>query len=341
MERIGSFIDMKRVGFLLMFLLLPSLAHAQNIHTSFFNGGTSLTATCTATTGSLASSDIFLGTAQGNTTVTLPTAATGCLDYDVIDLRFTQAASQSFTLTVSGGSGTTTLVISNGGALLAAPAGAASGAANVLHQIWVYNAVATTPQWELVTQETNGQAVQTTLGIVCSTNNVNCVTQADSGATQRALIGMNNSNNLLIGGAVGTGISGIDINTAAATNILMQVAGGQVLDILGSTKVSAPNGATYQSSGGTLPTVTGGCGSGSVNTGSTNNRGSVTTGTAETSCQVVFSASGGWSNAPFCLCGDGGGDAAPLGCSVSGQTTAHFTLTFAAATAKTFNYICY
>jgi hypothetical protein len=105
-------------------------------------------------------------------------------------------------------------------------------------------------------------------------------------------------------------------------------------------KIGTTGGGAIQVTGGTLPTVTGGCGSGNVNAGSTNNRGSVTTGTAETTCSVVFSASGVWAQAPFCLCGDGGGDAAPLGCSVSAQTTSGVTLTFAAATAKTFNYIC-
>lgn len=42
-----------------------------------------------------------------------------------------------------------------------------------------------------------------------------------------------------------------------------------------------------------------------------------------------------------CGSGDGGGDAAPLGCSTSGSTTAQIVLTFAAATAKTFNYQCF
>lgn len=162
---------MKRILSILFFLMmaLPRLAHAQYYHASFFNGSTTLTATCTNTSGSYTSSDVFLGTAQGNTTVTLPAASSNCLDYDIIDLRFTQAASQSYTLTVNAGASSQVKIISNGGVLLAAPTGAASGAVNVLHQIWVHDAVATTDTWELVTQETGGVSGITVNGGIAQT----------------------------------------------------------------------------------------------------------------------------------------------------------------------------
>jgi hypothetical protein len=135
-------------------LAFPCTACAQNQHASFFNGGTTLTATCTNTSGALISSDAFLGTLQGNTTVTLPASAIGCVDRDVIDIRATQATSQAYTLTVNAGTGTVTKILSNSGSVIAMPsAGAVTSV--VLHQIWVYNSVAGTPQWELVTQETN------------------------------------------------------------------------------------------------------------------------------------------------------------------------------------------
>src|ERR1039458_7259947 len=135
-------------------VLVPTLAHAQYQHSGFFNGGTSLTATCTNTTGTKTSSDSFLGTLQGNTVVTLPAASIGCVDYDVIDLRITQGTNQSYLLTVGAGSGTSIKVPSNGGAILTIPPSTGGSTGTVLHQNWVYNAVASTPQWELVTQET-------------------------------------------------------------------------------------------------------------------------------------------------------------------------------------------
>lgn len=106
-------------------------------------------------------------------------------------------------------------------------------------------------------------------------------------------------------------------------------------------QIATTGGGVIQTAGGTVPTVAGGCGAGNVNAGSTNNRGSVTTGTTETTCQVVFSASSAFTNAPFCVCEDANGSAAPLGCSVSATTTAHFSMTFAAATAKVFNWLCF
>ncbi len=143
-------------------IAFPCTACAQNQHAGFFNGGTSLTATCTQTSGALISSDAFLGTLQGNTTLTLPAASIGCVDRDVIDIRATQASSQAFTLTVNAGTGTVTKVLTNSGTVLPMPAAGAVTSV-VLHQIWVYDAVAATPQWELVTQETNPATAPTTV----------------------------------------------------------------------------------------------------------------------------------------------------------------------------------
>jgi hypothetical protein len=152
---------MKRLS-LIVFLIcaLPSLARAQVLHANFFP--TTTTLTCTSTSGTNISLDQFTGTLSGNLTLTLPAASAGCIDGDRIDIRATQAASSSYTLTVSAGTGTAVKVLSNGGTLIPMPAGASSGAANVLHLIYAYDSIASTPQWELVTQET--YAAATTLG---------------------------------------------------------------------------------------------------------------------------------------------------------------------------------
>lgn len=143
---------MKRVLLsLVLILALPAMARAQYQHANFFNGGTTLTATCTNTTGTIVSSDAFLGTLQGNTTVTLPAAAIGCIDFAIVDLRPTQAANHTYTLTVNAGAGT---ALQTPTTILAVPAAGAGVTTNGLHQIWAYNATTTTPQWELVTQLT-------------------------------------------------------------------------------------------------------------------------------------------------------------------------------------------
>jgi hypothetical protein len=53
---------------LTLLMSLSSVASAQYQHPTFFNGGTSLTATCNAISGSILASDIELGTLQGNMT---------------------------------------------------------------------------------------------------------------------------------------------------------------------------------------------------------------------------------------------------------------------------------
>ena len=199
-------ISRRIVGVLFCLMLLPSLAHAQYPHDSFFNGGTSLAVPCTNTTGnsSVLSQDNFEGTLQGNTTVYLPPVGATCRSGDMLRFRATQAASQSYSLSpasgtntqctasvtpwaccTGSGTGTCTAVNfggkSNGGTNLPAPAGASSGAANNLDQLYSYNAVATTPQWENVTQETlPAQAAPATAGANSNITSLSGLTTAVS-----------------------------------------------------------------------------------------------------------------------------------------------------------------
>lgn len=325
---------MKRLVFLLTFLLLPTLAHAQFQHTAFFNGGTTLTATCTNTTGTTLSQDYFEGTLQGNTTVTLPASATGCLSGDIIVLKPTAAASQSFTLTVSAGTGTALQTPSNGAVLIVAPTGAASGAANNLQQIWIYNSVAGTPQWELVTQE----AVPASNAMNCPVNNVNCVTQLNNGATSTVLLKLDSSNNINVGAGNTNNQSNVNLNAGAAHVVAVAINGSASSFQVGATTVSATNGATIQSTGGAAPTLTAGCnGAGSsVAAGSTNNRGQITTqSAASTTCTITWSAAGTWNQSPFCVF-MGTPGLVPGTC---GTSTCVFSYTSISA-ATPINYLC-
>lgn len=316
-----------------MVLLGTTKAFAQNLHTSFFDGGTTLTATCTNTAGSLTSSDVFTGTAQGNTTVTLPAASIGCLDYDVVDLRFTQANGHSYTLTVNAGTGTAVEILSNGGALISAPA--ASDTTVVLHQIWVYNKVAATPQWELVTQETNPvSATQTTsLGVGRASNGstgfINVTTpggMVDSDNVNE--IGWDSSENIIIKTAANS------IILAPGDETGLGIQGGQVL---------IENGFTLQSIGGTIPTATcsGGSSGVSIASGSTNNRGQLTTSSsASTNCTITWSTSGAWFNNPFCVFTDANASVTPVAYSTGACSTSTCVVDFVSATSKNINWMC-
>ena len=352
---------------LLTALVRPSLAHAQFPHASFFNGGTTLTATCTnLAAATTTSSDSFLGTAQGNTTVTLPASAIGCHDYDVIDLRFTQAASHSYTLTVNAGTGTATKIISNSGSILAAPTGAASGAANELHQIWVYNAVATTPQWELVTQTT--VPAVTSLG-------VNGNPDGTAGDLRAFKTAGDAQPYMLCGAGVGVAgsngcIFGVGGSTAPNTNaavtydgtnlylgdfLIVALGSGNVFvansannqltagHIIATAQISATSGAVISSTGGTAPTVTcsGGSTGTSVTAGSTNNRGSiVSSSSASTNCTITWSAASAWNQAPFCQFTDGNASVTPVAYSTGACGTSTCVVDFVSATSKTIVYMC-
>ena len=149
---------MKRILISLVFLftlVLPSLARAQYTHT--LSSG-SITLSCTNTGGSIGSpysTDVYIGTLSSSTTATLPALASDCTPRDHVEIFATQGTNHSYTLTLNGGAGTVTAVTSNGGTLLALPTSTGGQTDRVLHQIWIYDSVASTPVWELVTQETN------------------------------------------------------------------------------------------------------------------------------------------------------------------------------------------
>lgn len=148
-------------------LCLPRLAYAQYTHAIT---GTTPTLTCTNTTGTTYSTDVFTETLTGNTTYTLPAAAAGCNVSDRIELLIEQATSGTYTVDVASGTGNYLDIPSGGlpdspscpsastdlysncysGSFLTMPKGTGS----TLHQTWIYNSTLATPTWELVMQET-------------------------------------------------------------------------------------------------------------------------------------------------------------------------------------------
>jgi hypothetical protein len=180
---------------------------------------------------------------------------------------------------------------------------------------------------------------------LCGTNNVSCITEADTGGTQRKLIALDNSNNLNIGPSTGSGINGTVINAGAAEQIQLTVGGIAALTIgaSGTKNISGLNGWTFQSTGGTAPTVTcsGGSTGTSVTTGSTNNRGSiVSSSSSSTSCTITWSASGTWNQAPFCHFFDAGASITPVAYSTGACGTSTCVVDFASAASKTIGYMC-
>ena len=117
------------------------------IHTA---AGTAVTLACTSTTNAPPSQDEYdLSPMTGNTTFTTPSSA--CADNDVVWIKAIQGVSQSYTVTIADGTGTTRIITSSGGVLLQPPA--SSGAAN--YEVWyalVYHASKT--QWEIWSQAT-------------------------------------------------------------------------------------------------------------------------------------------------------------------------------------------
>lgn len=116
-------------------------------------------------------------------------------------------------------------------------------------------------------------------------------------------------------------------------------------DVITVNGVSANTvgGATFQSTGGSIPTATcsGGSTGVSIAAGSTNNRGSITTSSnASTNCTITWSASGTWNQAPFCVFDDGAASITPTGVSVGACGTSTCVIDFASATSKIFNWIC-
>jgi hypothetical protein len=90
----------------LLILLIPSLAHAQHLSASFFNGGTTLKAPCSNAGTNLTESTEMAGTLQGNTTVYVPPVNACSADGDVQDYEPSQAAGESYTITFTAGSNT-------------------------------------------------------------------------------------------------------------------------------------------------------------------------------------------------------------------------------------------
>src|SRR5271166_6359529 len=90
--------------FFILSLLLPTMAHAQFNHALTTTGASTLT--CTNTTGTSPSLDIFSGTLTGSITPTLPAAAAGCIANDMIWIIAEQSGTNAFTVTTGVGAGT-------------------------------------------------------------------------------------------------------------------------------------------------------------------------------------------------------------------------------------------
>lgn len=129
---------------------------------------------------------------------------------------------------------------------------------------------------------------------------------------------------------------------SAAHNVNISIANTAGIK-LGSTNILAQGGETLESSGGSVPTGTCSGGSTGVSFGlnSTNNRGSMTTSSsASTNCTITWSASGSWTQPPYCVFTDGSASITPTSFSTGacGGTTCIFD--FASATSKVVNYVC-
>ncbi len=111
----------------------------------------------------------------------------------------------------------------------------------------------------------------------------------------------------------------------------------------GVSGINATAGGVISSAGGALPTATcsGGATGVSLATGSTNNRGALTTSSsASTNCTITWSAAGTWPQAPFCVFTDANSSVTPAAYSAGACGTSTCVVDFASATSKVINYLC-
>ena len=147
---------MRKLWLVLMILALPSIARAQATHALTTTGASTLV--CTNTGGSVGSSnysvDEYIGTLTGSITPTLPAAAANCNSGDRIIIKATQGVNQSYTVTTTAGAGTAIKIPAAYGSTIALPASTGSLDDRKLYQIWRYDPAPATPEWDMVTQET-------------------------------------------------------------------------------------------------------------------------------------------------------------------------------------------
>lgn len=114
--------------------------------------GTSISPTCSATSGTHPSRDLVWQVLTGATTYTTPAAASNCLDGDVIEGVFYQAdnSANAFQVGLAAGSGVTNAVPCG---LYATPSGTGSNTGYYIHFALEYSAAKT--QWKLIGQDTS------------------------------------------------------------------------------------------------------------------------------------------------------------------------------------------
>lgn len=165
---------MKRLGAaLLLLVLLGGIASAQSFKvpdqralrfnkagggsggpsyaTVVNTSGTSITATCTATSGTHPSRDLVWQVLTGATTYTTPGASANCIDDDIIEAYFYQAnnSNNAYQVGLAAGSGVTNVTPG----LYATPSGTGSNSGYYIHFAFQYHA--TNTQWAMLGQDTN------------------------------------------------------------------------------------------------------------------------------------------------------------------------------------------
>jgi hypothetical protein len=136
---------------------------------------------------------------------------------------------------------------------------------------------------------------------------------------------------------------GMAFDEVASATMTFDTNNTQRILISAAGDVTLGNGNTFSSTGGAAPTLSAGCnGAGSsVTTGSTNNRGQLTTQTAlATTCTITWSAAGVWGQSPFCVFDDAGANIAPKTVSVGACGTSTCVIDFVSAANDKFNWVC-
>jgi hypothetical protein len=113
------------------------------------SSGTSVTAVCSATSGSNPSRDMIWQVLTGATAYNTPALASGCIEGDIIEAYFIQGDNQGYQVTPAAGAGTT--LVQPG--IYAVPTSNGTGQGLFLHLAYQYHS--NTKQWELLGQSTN------------------------------------------------------------------------------------------------------------------------------------------------------------------------------------------
>jgi hypothetical protein len=124
-------------------------AGGSNYATAVNSSGTSVTATCSATTGTHPSSDLVWQVLTANTTYTTPASTSNCLEGDTIVGHFIQADNQAYQVTPAAGAGTTLAQPT----IPATPTSTGTGQGYFLDVAYRYHA--SLAKWELVYVSTN------------------------------------------------------------------------------------------------------------------------------------------------------------------------------------------